>query len=163
MVTLFYLLLLISIIFALGYPLLFRRYAGKMNIDPEQELRELIGKRELTLASIKDTEFEYRMGKLSKADYDELMSRFRSEAVSLMKRIDLIKQSHRTTLIRNEKMLVTTYQADRKAPPDTAADGHQPESVVFCDSCGASLKDVDRYCHSCGETIFTELVPGVSD
>jgi hypothetical protein len=52
------------------------------------EHEELLETRRQTLASIKDLEMEFQVGKLTKEDYEETRERLAREAVAILKQID---------------------------------------------------------------------------
>lgn len=56
-----------------------------------ERLSELESRREALYGAIKELEFDYRMGKLSEADYEELDASYKLEAISLLKEIDALK------------------------------------------------------------------------
>src|SRR5687768_6395693 len=55
--------------------------AGRTRVAMERE-------KTLVLRSIKELEFDYAMGKVAKADFDEMHARLRARAVGLMKQLD---------------------------------------------------------------------------
>ncbi len=55
--------------------------AGRTRIALERE-------KNLVLRSIKELEFDFAMGKVAKADFDEVSSRLRSRALGLMRQLD---------------------------------------------------------------------------
>ena len=65
---------------------LWRRTAGE---DAENaELESLEAAKTTKLSEIRDTELDYRIGKLSEDDYRELDRQLREEAVDLLHRLD---------------------------------------------------------------------------
>lgn len=56
-------------------------------------LYKLNQQKELAYAAIKELDFDYNMGKLSEEDYNELKRQYKLEAVSVLQRIDQLKNS----------------------------------------------------------------------
>ncbi|MGE0870256.1 MAG: hypothetical protein AB7P03_16950 [Kofleriaceae bacterium] len=57
---------------------------------PIGERAELEREKKILLKAIKETEFDLEMGKLSKADAEEMTARYRAKAIDLIKEIDRI-------------------------------------------------------------------------
>jgi len=56
------------------------------------ELKRLLSLKESLLDAIKEIEFDYATGKLSKDDYEELDGRYRRQAIEVLKRIDRLRE-----------------------------------------------------------------------
>jgi competence protein ComGC len=57
----------------------------------EEELRKLNLEKESLYAALKELDFDYSMGKLSKEDYEELDKKYKLRAASVLKEIDEVK------------------------------------------------------------------------
>ena len=130
--------------------------------DPTQEsLVSLNNQKENLYAAIKDIEFDYGLGKLSKEDFDELNSKYKSEAASILKHIDGIekeggvknlddeleqeilsqRKSSRTLDVDIESE-ISAFRASSSNKPNCASCGAEYESEdLFCSKCGAKLKE----------------------
>ncbi len=65
---------------------------GVNSIDPiEEKLREFNSEKESLYSALKEIDFDYYTGKLSKEDYDELEKKYKAEAVFILKEIDNIQ------------------------------------------------------------------------
>ncbi len=65
---------------------------GANSSDPiEEKLRNLNSEKESLYSALKEIDFDFSTGKLSKEDYDELEKRYKAEAVFILKEIDNIK------------------------------------------------------------------------
>lgn len=96
----------------------------------------------LVLRSIKELEFDFAMGKIAKADFDEMSARLRSRAVGLMKQIDA--GGGYKELIQKEVAARLAQQAT--APPTEViaglcsnCDTQNDADAKFCKNCGAKL------------------------
>ncbi|HSE83369.1 MAG TPA: hypothetical protein VLB01_02330, partial [Thermodesulfobacteriota bacterium] len=58
----------------------------------EEELKKLHTRKEALYTALKEFDFDYNMGKLSKEDYEELKSRYTAQAVGVLKEIDSMEQ-----------------------------------------------------------------------
>ncbi len=94
---------------------------------------DLIERKEAIYAAIKDIEFDYQMGKLSKEDYQELRQQYKDEAVKLLKKI-----------VQKQKKVIKG-EAIRANKKDAQAN--------FCWMCGTALVTSDKFCANCGEKI----------
>ena len=92
----------------------------------------------LVLRSIKELEFDYAMGKISPADFDEMGGRLRQRAVGLMQQLD-----H------------TAGYRDRIAEEVAAAvaAARPVVTVRACPSCATPFDDDARFCKQCGTAL----------
>lgn len=97
---------------------------------------ELQERKENIYAAIKEIEFDYQMGKLSKEDFLELREQYKTEAVNLLKEIDQIEQ----------KGTISPAAANKKSPAPGAG-------VQFCWMCGNPVTESDRFCPNCGNKL----------
>lgn len=86
-------------------------------------------------AAIKEIEFDYRMGKLSEADFAGMRNKFAAEALAAIAALDAAKPALRA---RGE-----VRRAGRAA---------------FCPSCGRSAPPRANFCPACGRTLKEEAV-----
>ena len=94
---------------------------------------DLIERKEAIYAAIKDIEFDYQMGKLSKEDYQELRQQYKQEAVHLLKKID-----------QKQKKVMKS---------DSIGAKKKDAQANFCWMCGTALVTSDKFCANCGEKI----------
>ena len=89
----------------------------------------------LTLRTIKELEFDYAMGKVSKKDFDEMVARLRQRAVTIMKQLD---EGRRYTGVIEEDLKKRLGAPARAA---VCACGAAIDSdAVFCKKCGARVQ-----------------------
>lgn len=99
------------------------------DISPEQR------RRDLSLAALKEIEFDHATGKLSDADYQRLYDRYAGEAVAAF------KQEDRGT-------------GGRGGGIDVAATpSRRPPVPRFCEECGAVLEGSGKFCSECGTRV----------
>jgi uncharacterized protein with PIN domain len=90
----------------------------------DEELAELLSKKNSILMAIKDLDFDYEQGKLSEEDYLELRDHYKKQAVVLLRQIDEL-QMGRSRKARSQKGRV-------------------------CPECGERVQKGDKYCSTCG-------------
>jgi DNA-binding transcriptional ArsR family regulator/ribosomal protein L40E len=104
------------------------------------------------LQALKDLEFERSVGKIAEADYEELVTRYRTEAKRLLRVVDenLAPLREQATAFVAEQ-LGTERPAKRSKPPKKAEDpvcpGCQTDNdtdAAFCKKCGHKLGDKSK-------------------
>lgn len=100
----------------------------------------------LVLRSIKELEFDYAMGKVAKADFDEMHGRLRARAVGLMKQLDA-GGGYKEQIAREIEQRLA--QAATSGTAGTSGTSGTTESGA-CDECG-TINDQDaKFCKNCG-------------
>ena len=104
----------------------------------------------LVLRSIKELEFDYAMGKVAKADFDEMHARLRARAVGLMKQLDA-GGGYKEQIAREIETRLAQHhgaQGAQSAPGAQGANGAQ--SATGCAKCGSKNDDDAKFCKNCG-------------
>ncbi len=115
-----------------------------------ETIRELEVKKENAYAAIRELEFDFNMGKLSKADFDSLKRQYRADAVRLIEELDQLESGRKADETTPEADLDS--QVEGKIIAWRNKKSHAPKSV-FCVQCGTEVSDPGRFCHSCGERL----------
>lgn len=93
--AIFFELLIITVVsFVVGYPLFSkkkRKILGDENFD-RNGLPHLLIQKEVAYETLKDLDFDFRTGKLSEEDFQELKARYREEALNILEKIDKISK-----------------------------------------------------------------------
>lgn len=99
----------------------------------------------LVLRSIKELEFDFAMGKMSKADFDEMAGRLRARAVGLMRQLDA-GGGYRQQIAREVETRLAQpagaggeYGAEGAKGLCAACDTQNDPDAKFCKNCGARL------------------------
>jgi hypothetical protein len=102
-------------------------------VAPLQERRREILEKEkaLVLRSIKELEFDRAMGKIDEADFDQIGSRLRARALTLMQDLE---------------------RADRSEDASRASARLRSRSTV-CATCGTPNDADARFCKQCGRAV----------
>lgn len=132
-------LIFISAMFFVGYPIFKKSEIRKRESGVNEALGELIHKKEAVYTSIKDLDFDYRTGKLSADDYKELKEKYEVEALHILKDID-----------DSGKKKTTSDEAKIKQILPESSEPITDKDFVFCPKCGTKAKTGDNFCFKCG-------------
>ena len=96
----------------------------------------------LVLRSIKELEFDFAMGKIAKADFDEMSGRLRARAMGLMKQLDA-GGGYRAQIAKEVQERLASAQGahvePRAAGTCAACETVNDLDAKFCKNCGAKL------------------------
>jgi hypothetical protein len=130
-------------------------FGGRTRVALERE-------KSLVLRSIKELEFDFAMGKIAQADFDEMSARLRARALGLMRQLDagggyrdqidqevkrrlegdgFSPRQHRVESSNDAE--VATAQAVAFQTPETS---EAPE----CENCGTTNDPDAKFCKNCG-------------
>jgi NADH pyrophosphatase NudC (nudix superfamily) len=130
--------------------------------DPRAEKsKELGSRKDSLLTAIKDIEFDYGLGKLSREDYEELHGKYRSEAAGLLKEIDSLGAGAEAEggyedlerEIRAQRGKYVSSYDDEELEKEIlrareASWNESPER--YCPKCGSGRAQDDQFCSKCG-------------
>jgi len=120
----------------------------------------------LVLRALKELEFDHAMGKVSEADFEEMTSRLRARAVSVIRQLE--GDNAYRTLIERElaERLANRIRTGQAAPPQAAPGGEAapaapagpaPRAAAqagpFCTACGTRNEVDARFCKACGHEL----------
>ena len=107
--------------------------AGRTRVALERE-------KTLVLRSIKELEFDFAMGKIAKADFDEMSGRLRARALGLMRQLDE-GGGYREQIAKEVQERLSDPSIRLKADTTGLCDcGTQNDpDAKFCKNCGAKL------------------------
>jgi hypothetical protein len=126
-----------GVLTAICVPLFRKEQTAESAIIEETEWDLLLRKKEVLLGNIQDLDFEYKCGKLSESDYEQVRKEMMGEVAAVLERIHSLEVSlDLDALIRREI-------ATRKNP--TAKKASQS-----CPSCGAGNPTKNKFCAECG-------------
>ncbi len=104
----------------------------------------------LVLRSIKELEFDYAMGKVGKADFDEMSARLRARAAGLIKQLDAGGGYKEQIAKEIEERLSRSHSPDvddalvSEGPSDADAGASE------CAACGIRNDPDAKFCKNCG-------------
>lgn len=132
-----------GVLTAICVPLFRKENTLESAILEETEWDLLLRKKEVLLGNIQDLDFEYKCGKLSESDYQEVRKEMAVEVAQVLERIHGLESSlDLDALIRREV-------AARKGPAPKAA----PQT---CPSCGANNPVKNKFCAECGAKLTVQ-------
>jgi ribosomal protein L40E len=100
----------------------------------------------LVLRSIKELEFDYAMGKVARADFDEMSARLRARAAGLIRQLDA-GGGYKEQIAQEVEIRL---KADTTPAANTAGIVEEVIEAGTCAECG-TLNDADaKFCKNCG-------------
>jgi len=127
---------------------LFRDAEGTLDIDllAETDLDRLLDRKAVIDRNLRDLEFEYGMGRLSEADFQQLAAGYGTESAAVSERLNqldvtenLDETIEKEIAARKSKLSKARKERDREGPR--------------CPSCGAELIPGKKYCADCGHHV----------
>jgi rRNA maturation endonuclease Nob1 len=103
--------------------------------EPESPFQHFDERKAAIYENLRDLQFEYRMGKLSDADYQTTKKDLQKELAQVLAEVDKLKISLNGTAPRT---------APKPAPKKEA-----PANV--CEACGATFEKALKFCGECGK------------
>jgi len=126
-----------GVLAAICVPLFRKENTLESTIIEETEWDLLVRKKEVLLGNIQDLDFEYKCGKLSETDYQQVRQGLTGEVAQVLEHIHGLESSlDLDALIRRE---VTARKG-----------GASKETRNACPSCGSSNPTKNKFCAECG-------------
>ncbi len=119
----------------IAYPI-FRQRSTSADSVYDEKLDELHTNRDTAYSMLKELEFDYHSGILSKDDYRELEKRYKQKAISILKEADKLEAG--TDVDEEIEKQVTELRR---------GEGQ------FCTQCGKKYQAGDRFCAQCGANL----------
>ena len=114
--------------------------------EPVSPFQHLDERKASIYENLRDLQFEYRVGKLSDADYQQTKNDLQKELAAVLAEVDRVRQT-----------LDLPKPAKAAAPANTApANGTKPAASApaasnVCASCGAKFDTALKFCGECGK------------
>jgi hypothetical protein len=92
------LIFVVIVLLVVGIPLFGKLQLKKLveAVDPDSdEYKHLLVRKEETLISIKELEFDFNTEKISESDYQELRKKLEAEATELIEKLDQLEQGRK--------------------------------------------------------------------
>ena len=140
LVPIFCLLLLVCLVFCIGYPLV-GAAATPFGVR-EGEQQRLMERREQLLTAIKEIDFDQAMGKLPEGEYQHLRQQLETETMGVLHLLDEFKsQAGKGGALegRIENDILALRQRAKTHCPTCGATRRQTD--LFCAHCGAPFKE----------------------
>jgi hypothetical protein len=138
----------------------------------DDKLVELLGRKDAILQSIKDLEFDYRVGKMSQEDYQRIDQRLRRQAIGLLQQIEKIAPAS-ASLDEELESIIARFRQTAIAPPvaapaasvsvtsatpSPAAPPTAGGGTRYCTQCGKPVDASHKFCAYCGTPIVQPMV-----
>ncbi len=113
----------------------------------------------LVLRSIKELEFDFAMGKVAQADFDEMSARLRSRAAGLIRQLDA-GGGYKEQIAKEVEQRLARPEGDglsRRRDDDIETTDAEPATAKAvalrtseCDQCGTTNDEDAKFCKNCG-------------
>jgi len=130
-----------SVLAAICVPLFRKEHTVESAVLEETEWDLLLRKKEVLLGNIQDLDFEYKCGKLSEDDYQQVRKEMAADVAGVLEQIHQLESSlDLDALIRREVSARKEGPAKvkRNVCPDCGTDN--PAKNKFCSECGGKLR-----------------------
>lgn len=107
--------------------------------EPVSPFQHLDERKAAIYENLRDLQFEYRVGKLSDADYQATKQDLQRELAAVMAEVDRLKNS------------LEPHAAAAAAPKAPAPAPSRPAHPYVCEECGASFPQPLKFCGECGK------------
>lgn len=107
------------------YPLIRGKNSTPGKNRANDKLQDFALEKESVYASLKELEFDYRTGKLSRQDYEGLRSELESTAVSLIKKADRAKEEKDRQKTTEEEIELEVLRLRKKKDLSTDKEGRK--------------------------------------
>lgn len=148
-------------IFVVAYPLFQHSTAPSQQADvfSDQDLAELLARRDATYATLKELELDHEMGKLSSADYRALRDRYRAQAVAILQGLDSCQAKAQVQVARDRALeQKIEREIEQEIEREIAARRRRRRGLDRCPGCGVAFEPEDRFCRRCGVALEKEPV-----
>ena len=92
----------------------------------------LVGRKTAVYHTIRELEFEYKMGRLTESDFERLESEYKGEAAEILEKLDTL----------NDPSVRSESEPDAEPKPDA--------ETGACPACGAKTITGKNFCADCG-------------
>lgn len=122
--------------------ILFLRESDLRQPAPVSPFHHLDERKAAIYENLRDLQFEYRVGKLSDADYQQTKTDLQKQLALVMAEVDRLKGE-----------LQLSPQAAPAPQPKAPAKTAKPVIATVCASCGAEFTQSLKFCGECGAPI----------
>lgn len=140
-------LMLVIVIFVVAYPFFQspKALSRPATASSDEDLAELLARRNATYVALKELELDHKMGKLSLADYQVLRNEYRAQAVTILQELDSRQV---------EAQGAEDRTLEREIEREVAA--RRRRGLARCPGCGSAFEPGDRFCRHCGVALRKE-------
>jgi hypothetical protein len=115
--------------------------------EPESPFAHLDERKAAIYENLRDLQFEYRLGKLSDADYQTTKKDLQKELAQVLAEVDRVKGGDQGSGARDQGRNGKVEAVSAPSAPSSAA---APRGFT-CESCGAKFEKELKFCGECGK------------
>jgi hypothetical protein len=149
-------MLLVSAILLIAVTVLFTLSIRAQDVppaDPVSPTRHLEERKAAIYENLRDLQFEYRVGKLSDADYQQTKLGLQKELAAVLGEIDKVNGTVASRpAVKTPAPARAVAAAESKAA--SAPVGAPQEAAHVCPHCGASFPQPMKFCGECGKAML---------
>jgi hypothetical protein len=123
--------------------------------EPVSPFKHLDERKDAIYENLRDLQFEYRLGKLSKQDYEQTKKDLQKELAGVMAEIDALRQKLGAGAVAAVAAEAPAKRALPKTPAAQAPAAKAAEGTV-CQHCGAKFAKPMKFCGECGKAMLVE-------
>lgn len=175
MVFVFGLAIILATFAFVAYPLI--KASRRDNFIEDEMEDELQFKKEATYSALKELEFDYALGNLSKEDHHDLEERYKEKAITILKdmdgletrsagrktpdMVDLDDMEKEILIARGGKAIdveaeIRIARGKKGLKPSHVAEIPPEEKILgTCPSCKKKVSSAAKFCSSCGAALST--------
>jgi hypothetical protein len=113
-------------------------------LPAETEADRLLGRKAVVEKNLKDLAFEYKLGRLAEADFQQLEAGYKLEAADIQQKFAQLGNGD--NLERRIEEEIAAYKAKIK-PAAAPAGAHEQK---LCPGCGSEIVPGKKFCADCG-------------
>jgi len=132
---------------------LFVRPSDIPPVEPVSPTRHLDDRKAVIYENLRDLQFEYRVGKLSDADYQQTKLTLQKELASVMAEIDRIAQPGSAKIAPKKSAPDKGKGASASTSVTASASAPLAAPANSCPHCGAKFPNPMKFCGECGKAM----------
>ncbi len=117
-----------------------------LELTAETDMDRLLDRKAAVYKNLRDLEQDYRMGRLSEADFQRLAADYKNEAAIILQSLDRLSASD------DLDEAIEKSLAARKASGRLSGSA-QARNVLRCPSCGSEIIPGKKFCADCGRRL----------
>ncbi|MEP7352962.1 MAG: hypothetical protein ABI824_06990 [Acidobacteriota bacterium] len=131
------------------------RASDMVPVPPVSPVRHLEDRRAVIYENLRDLQFEYLVGKLSDADYQQTKLGLQKELAGVLAEIDRVKKGGPERLATLAAEAAEAAEAPTVDAPatDAVAKPAVEDGATLCPHCGATFANPMKFCGECGKAM----------
>ena len=121
------------------------------DVEPPSPFRHLDERKASIYENLRDLQFEYRVGKLSDADYQHTKQDLQKELAAVMAEVDNVKAQLNGNATPTPPKPLADARSDRSRDRKGAEFSKPQPDGRTCSACGATFETELKFCGECGK------------